>query len=62
VDLVGMHGCGCGPTEALAVPPGISQSRPHTFTEDLAFEGCEDGQVWIRLMNRSLTCAPCSVR
>jgi hypothetical protein len=40
-----MHGCGCGPAQALAVIPAMSQSRPHVFTGDLALESCENRQL-----------------
>jgi hypothetical protein len=49
-----MDGCGCGPAQALAVLPDMSQSRPRAFTEDLALEASEDGQrVWLDQAPRS---------
>ena len=36
--------CGCWPAKPLAVLPGMSESGPHALSQDLAFEGGEDGQ------------------
>ena len=30
-DLIGMHGCGCGSTQALAVLPGMCESGPYAL-------------------------------
>jgi hypothetical protein len=43
-DLIGVQCCGCGPAQTLAVQPGMSESGPYAFTEDLALEASEDGQ------------------
>src|ERR1035438_2111775 len=44
-DLIGVQCCGCGPAQTLAVQPGMSESSPYAFTEDLALEASEDGQA-----------------
>src|ERR1039458_8318492 len=39
-----MHSCGCGPAQTLAVLPGMSESSPHAFPQDLTLEAGENCQ------------------
>jgi len=36
-----VHGCSSRPAKTFAVLPGMSESSPYAFSEDLALEGCE---------------------